>query len=262
MYEEMPEKMPEIIKRRYIKRAALGLPHEHEFEYNNAKYHWAHDRILLKEVMLKDGVGEFEMPEFVSGTYRGHDCLPYRSPFHSCRSIKVTNKSQMEDMRNLFLGCTELEEIDLSSFDTSKVFNMIGMFYGCTKLVDLRLNSFDTSQVIFMTNMFFGCVSLKSLNLSSFDTSNVLNMKGMFSGCTALTDLDLSSFTAPRLEKAYGMFDNCTGLRSLDLSRFDTTKSLFKTRVNDMFSGCYNLSELRADERITIEFRKLRDISQ
>ena len=30
----------------------------------------------------------------------------------------------------------------------------------------------------------------------------------------------------------------------------------------EMFSGCGNLSELRTDERITMEFRKFRNISQ
>lgn len=254
------EEISEEIKLRNLKRAAPGFPEEYEFEYNNAKYYCVLDRVMLKEVMLKNGVGEFEIPEFVIGIFWGHDYLPYcspaRSPFHSCRSIKVTNKSQIENMVELFMYCNELEELDLSGFDASKVYDMSGMFRGCTHLVDLRLDNFDTSQVRDMSIMFSECSALVNLDLSAFDTSNVKDMQGMFSGCTALTALDLSSFTAPRLETAYGMFEDCTELRSLDLSNLDTAKSMFKTRVNGMFSGCDNLRELRADKRITKEFRK------
>lgn len=254
-YEEMFER----INRRNLKRAVLGLPAEHEFEYNNAKYHWGHDRIFLKEVMLKDGIGEFEIPEFVTDIYRGHSYSPYRSPFRSCRSIKVINRSKIEDMGYLFYDCIKLEELDLSCFDTSKVFIMKGMFRECTHLAKLRLNSFDTSQVIDMAGMFSGCVSLLNLDLSSFDTSNVENTQGMFDSCMSLTSLDLSSFTAPRLCNATEMFRNCTELRSIDLSSFDTSKSIFTLKSSAMFSGCDNLSELRADEIITNIFQEFRN---
>ena len=252
-YEEMCERM----NRRNLKRAVLGLPAEHEFEYNNAKYYWGHDRIMLKEVMLKGGIGEFEIPEFVTDIYPGHS--PYRSPFCSCRSIKVTNRSGIEVMEDLFYNCVELVELDLSSFDTSKVFIMQGMFRECTHLAKLWLNSLDTSQVINMSGMFAGCGALLNLDLSSFDTSNVVAANCMFDGCTGLTRLDLSSFTAPRFRDAACMFCDCTELISIDLSSFDTSKSVFTLKSTSMFSGCGNLRELRADERITKIFQKFRN---
>ena len=68
------------------------------------------------------------------------------------------------------------------------------MFYGCSNLVDIDLSSFNTSKVTDMTWLFKGCKSLKSINVSNFDTSKVTKMGGMFAGCNLLTNLNLTNF--------------------------------------------------------------------
>ena len=60
------------------------------------------------------------------------------------------------------------------------------MFSGCSSLQSLNLSSFNTTNVKDMSFMFSGCSSLQSFNLSSFNTSNVEHMKGMFCGCFSL----------------------------------------------------------------------------
>ena len=55
--------------------------------------------------------------------------------------------------------------------DTSQVENMENMFHGCSSLTSLYLSNFNTSKVINMDSMFRDCLSLTSLNLSNFDTS-------------------------------------------------------------------------------------------
>ena len=40
----------------------------------------------------------------------------------------------------MFLGCTNLKKLDLSSFDTRNVTNMIGMFSNCRNLMGLDLS--------------------------------------------------------------------------------------------------------------------------
>ena len=91
-----------------------------------------------------------------------------------------------------------IQDMDLSNFDTSKVTNMRTMFSGMSKLTNLNLSNFDTSKVTNMFYMFSSMPSLTTLNLSSFDTSKVKSMDSMFRGMSSLTTLDLSSFHTPR----------------------------------------------------------------
>ena len=78
-----------------------------------------------------------------------------------------------------------MEELDLSSFDTSSVVDMFEMFIGCGNLKELDLSNFDTSSVTNMGFMFYDCSSLEELDLSSFDMSSV-DVWSMFDGCKNL----------------------------------------------------------------------------
>lgn len=73
-------------------------------------------------------------------------------------------------------------------------YGMKSMFDGCSNLVNLNISSFNTSKVRNMSNMFNGCSSLENIDLSSFNTANVVDMAGMFKGCVKLERLDLSGF--------------------------------------------------------------------
>ena len=60
------------------------------------------------------------------------------------------------------------------------------MFYGCSTLNNIDLSNFNTNNVTNMGHMFRECSSLKNINLSNFNTNNVTNMSGMFSRCSSL----------------------------------------------------------------------------
>ena len=60
------------------------------------------------------------------------------------------------------------------------------MFYGCSSLNNLNLSNFNTKNVISMSVMFNSCSSLNNLNLSNFNTQNVPYMSDMFLGCSSL----------------------------------------------------------------------------
>ena len=60
---------------------------------------------------------------------------------------------------------------------------MNSMFFCCENLTELDLSSFDTSRVSDMNNMFSYCENLTELDLSSFDTSRVSDMNIMFASC-------------------------------------------------------------------------------
>ena len=65
----------------------------------------------------------------------------------------------------MFRGCSSLQSIDLSSFNTTNVKDMSGMFAGCSSLQSIDLSSFNTTNVKDMRDMFCGCPSLKKENV-------------------------------------------------------------------------------------------------
>ena len=48
----------------------------------------------------------------------------------------------------MFFGCSNLTNIDLSSFDTKNVTNMSYMLSYCSNLTNIDLSSFDTKMLL------------------------------------------------------------------------------------------------------------------
>ena len=142
----------------------------------------------------------------------------------------------------LFYGFHNMESIDLTYLDTSRVTNMGAIFAGCTSLVNLNLDNFDTSNVTNMGNMFDSCYSLKSLDLSEFDTSKATIMEQMFLMCEELVELNVSSFDTGQVTNMNSMFDSCYRLTSLDLSSFNTSQVSY---MDDIFYECKSVVEIK-----------------
>ena len=149
--------------------------------------------------------------------------------------------SKVTDMHDMFCYMVNLTSLNLSSFDTSQVTNMAYMFIGMHNLTNLDLSSFDTSKVAYMGYMFSGVSKLTSLNLSNFDTSQVTDMRYMFSGMSSITSLNLSNFNTSKVTNMKGMFNKINNLISLNLSGFNTSNV---TDMSGMFSGLPNLAKL------------------
>ena len=77
---------------------------------------------------------------------------------------------------------------------------MYRMFENCSSLKDINLSSFNTSKVTHMTCMFRGCSSLEKLDLSSFSTDNLESMNYMSCKCSSLKELNISSFKTKNFE--------------------------------------------------------------
>ncbi len=157
--------------------------------------------------------------------------------------IENLDTSSVTTMNSMFRGMSNLQELDLSSFDTNRVTNTEYMFYDCSQLQTLILgDNFDTSNVTKMSSMFNGMSSLQKLDLSSFDTSSVENMDYMFNNMSSLTSLTFgNNFNASSVTSMYMMFDGCSQLQTLDLSSFNT--SSVKT-MTWMFGNMKNLRTL------------------
>lgn len=149
--------------------------------------------------------------------------------------------SRVTDMRSMFANMHNITTLNLSNFNTSKVTDMAYMFNGMHNLITLNLSSFDTSRVVDMSNMFYSMYALTNLNLSNFNTSNVTNMGFMFFSMYSLTSLDLSSFDTFNVANMSYMFYGMYGLTSLNLSSFNTSQV---TDMSYMFIGISNLTSL------------------
>ena len=92
----------------------------------------------------------------------------------------------------LFARLKNLSNISgLKNLNTSEVTSMEQMFMSCSKLTNLDLSSFETSKVTSFNTMFVNDSSLTSVNLSSFKISDNAEMMGLFLLCPNLTQIDL-----------------------------------------------------------------------
>ena len=147
--------------------------------------------------------------------------------------------------RKLFTGCKSMTRVEFNGvFHTDGCVDMKWMFYGCNALQELDVSSFDTSEVTIMQAMFRGCYTLTELDVSNFKTSRVKNFAQMFTACFAIEYLDVSNFDTSRAENLSSMFSACSVLRYVDVSGFDTSKV---TTMEQMFNYCYELEDLTLD---------------
>ena len=172
--------------------------------YNNNKFHfieYKYSKILLK----LNGIGQNKIlnPSFknidklkevyingISQTIKDHNYI-----FNETNNlIELIFGDYFTNCAKMFTSCSNITEIDLSNFDSSRVTNMSSMFSDCTSLISINFTNFITSQVEQMDYMFFECSSLISLNLSSFDTSKVTDMNSMFSHCSSFNVFLFSKF--------------------------------------------------------------------
>ena len=180
--------------------------------------------------------------------------------FYDFRGVKEINfdnnydTSNAVDMSKMFLNCTNLQTLDLSSFDTSNVTSMYGMFcmwdtninyFPTNNLLNITFGpNFNTSNVTDMQSMFAGLSELKELDVSNFNTSNVTTMYHMFYGCQSLETLDVSNFDTSKVTNMENMFAQCKNLSELDVSNFDTSKVInMKNMFNmwdDKINACSN----------------------
>ena len=69
--------------------------------------------------------------------------------------VKLVWKNKPPSTNCLFYNCSDINEIDLSHFESSSISGAIrGMFNGCQSLISLDLSNFNISQVTAIDNMF------------------------------------------------------------------------------------------------------------
>ena len=155
--------------------------------------------------------------------------------------IKLRWNSRFLSCQKMFYGCSNITEIDFSSFNNPDINDTSEMFSSCISLKSINFSNFYTSKVITMEKMFDFCYNLISLNLSTFDTQKVQRMQCLFHYCKKLKFLNLSNFNVSQVESVSQIFFECNDLKSIDLSGFKNSKI---SSINYMFYECYSLTSV------------------
>ena len=173
--------------------------------------------------------------------------------------IEIEIPELIKDCSYMFYGCTNITDIDLSTFDFQSTTYMNDMFNYCINVKEIKFSQFEIKNVINTSYMFNYCKNLLAIDLSKINTENVVSMAGMFQHCEKLKKLDLSNFDIKNNTQLSCMFNDCYELEEIIFSQnFDTEKVVF---MPWMFYGCENLRNL---DLTSFNFNKnvIRDMSQ
>ena len=91
--------------------------------------------------------------------------------FENINNLKV---NQMTDMSSMFEGCSKLENLDLTSFNTENVKYMSDMFKNCSSLKTIYVgDGWSTVNVTASNYMFLGCISLVGGAGTKYDANHI-----------------------------------------------------------------------------------------
>lgn len=150
------------------------------------------------------------------------------------------NTSKVTNMQGMFSG-SFFRSINIRNFDTSNVTNMSDMFSGLHETTSLDLSNLNVKKVNDISRIFLDCRKLQDLNLSGWELDSVISMGGLFNNLSELTSLNLNSFTTKNVTDMSYMFFGTKKLANLDLSSFDTSKV---TTMERMFQNMNSLTSL------------------
>ena len=152
--------------------------------------------------------------------------------------LTYLNTSKVTHMKSMFYNCAELEEIDVSGFDTGLVTNMEYMFYSCFVANIIGLNNFDVKNVTSFRSMFYKCVSTKHFDLSGWNLAKCTSTRYMFN--RAAGTVDFTGWDTSKITDMTSMFST-TFFTYLDLSSFNVSSA---TSLKNMFYSSYNLKTI------------------
>ena len=173
-----------------------------------------------------------------------------------CTSI---NGKPIVSMAYMYYNAKDLEEIDVSSFDTRNVAYMHYMFYNAgynsSNFVINGLSVFKTGNVREMNNMFYqtgySSQNLDISRISTWNVANVIGMNAMFTGMgynTSTITLDLSHWNTSKVTN-FDLIFSRTGYNAskvnINLSGWDLRGT---NSLSNAFKDCgYNANEFALD---------------
>ena len=197
------------------------------------------------------------------------DVTSLEHAFRSCEDttlpiVPEMDTSNVEDFQGCFLGCSNVEKLDLSTWNFSKVVGIpatgggfSSMFQDCTNLKEILgiKDMIKSTYTDVASYLFSNCSSLTSLDLSGWDLTNC-QVWYLFPGCSQLESIDTTGWnyqgkivdTGRTSYDAYsafsGMFQGCTNLTSLNLSGISGLFSTISNTPTGNFLNCSSLETI------------------
>ena len=149
---------------------------------------WAQDNMKTNKVVFEASFANAR-PTTCFAWFKNFSLL------NQIEGIENLNTENVTSMAQMFFGCRNLAELDVTHFNTANVTSMISMFNSCMGLTSLDVTNFNTVNVTDMSYMFSYCNKLKEIYVSDkFVTGAVRSSEGMFSYCSSLSgDIDWKS---------------------------------------------------------------------
>lgn len=139
-----------------------------------------------------------------------------------------------EDSKNTFKDLSELNLIDLDSFDAKYAKDMSYMFAGLRSYRNIKTENLNAQSVTNMRGIFRDNYLLSDFSLEGFNTENVTDMSEMFAGDYEIIGLSLVSMNTKNVKTMKGMFKGINKLGVLKIDNFDTRNVV---DMSEMFSG-------------------------
>ena len=152
--------------------------------------------------------GAMSVGPFSSGGARGWDSnasnitkVEFDKSFANCLTLTST--------ANWFAGCDHLTTINgTRRIKTADVAEMWCMFLGCSSLTSLDLSSFNTAKVSAIQQMFFGCSALNTVYVGSgWSNENMSYNEAVFEGCNSLVGGYGTAYDASSIDYTYAHID-------------------------------------------------------
>ena len=172
--------------------------------------------------------------------------LPTRYQFKGIKSLtrlEYLEMSEVTNMQDILSGCSNLEYLDVSQWNTSKVTNMYYAFIGCAKLTEIiGIEDLDVSNCTNLSCLFESCSGLTSLDLSKWNVTKCTQLNQLFYRCTSLVSVNLSGWNTTNNTRLDNIFSSCTRLTEIiGLETWDTSNV---TNMANIFNNCYNITSI------------------
>ena len=173
-------------------------------------------------------------------------------------NIKIIFKRQLSSCAGMFYECNNINEIDISKFDCTKILSCEYMFCNCSNLKKIGLGKLDFSLCKSFRSMFSNCYNLIDLDVTNFNTKNSKSFYCMFCRCGVLKKMDVSKFNSSKCENIRAMFQNCYSIEEIDMINWDMSNLKYKNKdqvnpIDNLFNGCKKLKRIKISGNINKE---------
>lgn len=143
--------------------------------------------------------------------YGGKNVTSMDSMFAETRFTSIdlsgVEAHNIENLREMFCGCEELETVKFWDFNTKEVSDTTAMFMYCQKLTDVSLCWLSEAKIKTIRSMFYEC-RIDTLDITGLNTNEILNM-GLAFAYASIRRLTVGEFGIKGARTAQGLFDSC-----------------------------------------------------